>query len=107
MAFRSYKIRLEFAQNVTLPAGLPKQFGALISDPSNLVPGGSTKQRGLSFLNTEGIKMQEAAFKHVPIMNKHPYPITEEDEITDVVYKQLAEGYKLQASDFLVHIMRS
>ena len=107
MTFRSYKIRLEPRDNIYIPAGLPKLFNALISDPSNLVPLGNTKQRGLSFLDTEGILLTNPVLKHIPVMNKLPYPITEEDEISNVISQSLHEYYTLKSEDVTIHITRA
>lgn len=107
MPFRFYKIKLEPATNHSIPAEIPGHFGVLITDPSNLVPSGSTKKRGLSFLDKEGIVMEHKALKHVPIWDKPPYPITEEDEIAILIRKKIGDYFKVNGDQLNVQVSRA
>jgi hypothetical protein len=65
--FRRYTISIDVngavAEHID---GIEKVFGCSVSEPSNWVEYGSTKERGLTFLNGEGHELASPIFQHLP-----------------------------------------
>ncbi len=104
--FRRYTISIELTNpaSVTLD-DLEKILGCSISEPSNWVEYGSTKERGLTFLDKEGTELASAVFVHQPLFTAlHNNTNNEMDDIKDFVFNILAKHYPITPADIKIRV---
>ena len=99
--FRRYVIYIELTGAATVDLqNVEKEFGCSISEPSNWVEYGSTKGRGLTFLDKEGKELSSSVFVHQHVFNaSRAEGDSEIDEIKDVVYQMLSRHYPVTPAD--------
>lgn len=75
--FRRYTIVIEAGgETAEHLNGIEKVLGCSISEPSNWVEYGSTKERGLTFLDENGHELTSPIFVHQPYFT----PLADDDE---------------------------
>ena len=82
---------------MTLAQEVPKEFGCTISDPSNWLEYGATKERGLTFIDKLGKELDSGIFKHQSYFHLLPEDADDEkEEIYQLVYHALSEHFPFQ-----------
>lgn len=105
--FRRYIITIE-VNNAAVEhlRDIEKVFGCSISEPSNWVEYGSTKEKGLTFLDKNGHELASPVFIHQPY-----FPPTknnaeaEADEIKQFVLDALARHYPITLADVKIKVV--
>ncbi len=104
--FRRYTISIEVNDAVAKHIdGIEKVFGCSISEPSNWVEYGSTKERGLTFLDREGHELASPIFKHQPYFTSpEDREESEVDEIKRHIFNALARHCLLTPADVKIKV---
>ncbi|MBD0331045.1 MAG: hypothetical protein ICV66_00155 [Chitinophagaceae bacterium] len=99
--FRRYTIHIEIKEGaVENKKDMLEILGCSISEPSNWVEYGSTRERGLTFLDKNGNELQSFVFQHQPYFNSlREKTGSEENEIKEFIYAALSEHYHIDPAD--------
>ena len=104
--FRKYNLGIHVNEGVSFQDdALFKIFGCSISEPSNWFTYGSTKERGLTFLDNTGKELDSTVFEHQPVFSSvDDKNSSEENEIKDLIYQALLKNYDIQPSDVTIEV---
>lgn len=90
ISIRSGKKDPQIADNII------KDFRCVISEPSVWLTNGNTTERGLTFLNKNGSKLNSSLFKHQAYFHRAENRLTsEEKEIEELIYNIIVEHYHI------------
>lgn len=104
--FRRYSIVIEPSDmTAELLSPVDKILGCSVSEPSNWVEYGSTKERGLTFLDKDGCELTSSIFLHqayfASVKNKEENEI---DEIKKFVFNALNKYYPITQDDVKIRV---
>lgn len=104
--FRRYVISIELADAAVGDLnGLQTELGCSITEPSNWVVYGSTTERGLTFLDSDGKELVSTIFAHQPIFKALDRKAGDEvAEIRSLLYRLIASHYPVTASDLRIKV---
>lgn len=104
--YRKYNIAIHINEGINLQNDeLLQIFSCSISEPSNWVEYGSTKERGLTFLDKNGKELNSIIFEHQPYFNLlEEKSVSEKEEIRELVYQALLKHYHLAPTDISVTV---
>lgn len=104
--FRRYSIIIEASGEAAEHLnGIEKVLGCSISEPSNWVEYGSTKERGLTFLDENGRELTSPVFVHQPYFI--PMADNDESEVAEIrsfVVDALARHRSVKPDDILIKV---
>ncbi len=81
-------------------------FGCSVTEPSNWLPYGTTKERGLTFLDKAGKELISSVFKHQSYFNLlSEKTLSEKNEIKELVYSSILEHYCIKADELTINVM--
>lgn len=105
--FRKYNIKINIKDNSSgCEEEVSKIFGCSITEPSNWVEYGTTKERGLTFLDKEGKELDSVIFKHQQYFNSlDDKKSSEKNEIKELICQTLFKHYHLNSEDVSVTII--
>lgn len=104
--FRRYTIAIKASDEaVQRLNAVNKLLGCSVSEPSNWVEYGSTKERGLTFLDKDGRELTSSVFLHQPCFSSMKDKKDNEiDEITQFVFNALNKLYPLTQDDVKIKV---
>jgi len=104
--YRKYNIAIQLNTEPNVDNDeLLKIFGCSISEPSNWVDYGTTRERGLTFLDKNGKELDSIVFEHQPYFNSvDEKNVSEKDEIKELIYQFLLKHYHIQPGDIIVKV---
>ncbi len=99
--FRRYTIHIEINESaVENKQEIITMLGCSVSEPSNWVEHGSTKERGLTFLDKDGNELESVVFQHQSYFNSLKEKTgSEANEIKELIYALLFEHYQINRTD--------
>src|SRR2546423_12850135 len=98
--FRRYDISVDIKESEPkLKIEIQNLFGCSVSEPSNWAEYGSTKERGLTFLDKDGQELNSNIFHHQSFFNSmEEKKGSEEEEIRELICKTLSDHYQIDPS---------
>lgn len=107
--FRKYKIAIQINEGANVyNVELLKIFGCSISEPSNWVAYGSTRERGLTFLDENGKELESIVFEHQPLFNSvDDKNLSEKNEIKELIFQALVKNYRIDPGAISIQVTES
>ena len=104
--YRKYNIAIHISEGTYLQNDeLLQIFSCSISEPSNWVDYGTTRERGLTFLDKNGKELDSIVFEHQPYFNSiKEKSISEKEEIRELIFQVLLKHYQLRPTDITITV---
>ena len=107
---RKYSITIISGKNAPQIAdNVQRHFNCWVSEPSSWVAAGSTDEKGLTFLDSDGDGLKSEIFKNQAYFNPGNTAGQPEDEtIRSFIYAALMEHYRFEKTDIevAVHLIK-